>query len=503
MSGATPTDAAAAQDLCTDPFDDDKLNEECGVFGVFGEPDAAVLAVLGLHALQHRGQQSTGMVTYDGNQFHNVKGIGHVAKTYSDQKVRDELQGHMAIGHVRYATTGGMTQRNIQPLFAEYSFGGMAIAHNGNLTNAQLLRRKLQEQGSLFQSTSDTEVVVHLIAKSMRDQVEARLIDALIMAKGAFSMLAMTEDALFGIRDPMGVRPLVIGQTESGNYVLTSETCALDIIGAKFLRDVAPGEMVMVTKDGLTSTRPFPEAPSHFCIFEYIYFSRPDSQVEGRNVYKVRKAIGEELAVEKPVEADVVVPVPDSGVPAALGFAEKSGLPFELGIIRNHYVGRTFIQPTQSTRDLSVQRKHSANRGALQGKRVILVDDSIVRGTTSKKIVNMVKAAGAAEVHLRISSPPTMHPCFYGIDTPEKGELMAAQKSVEEMCTELGADSLAFISIDGLYRAAGHAKRNKSCPQFCDACFSGDYPIHNEDGEYVKSLGSKHKSLLHDRPLSE
>ncbi|GEO82375.1 amidophosphoribosyltransferase [Pararhodospirillum oryzae] len=469
--------------LSTDPFDPlegDTLHEECGVFGVFNDPDAAAHVALGLHALQHRGQEAAGIVSFDGSQFHSVKGPGHVSENFRAEGLIAGLQGHSAIGHVRYSTSGGTVMRNIQPLFAEFAFGGLAIAHNGNLTNALTLRETLVNRGCLFQSTSDTEVIIHLIAISICSSVEERIIDALRQVQGAYSIVALTNHALIGVRDPMGIRPLVLGQLD-GAYLLASETCALDIIGAEFVRDVEPGELVVITENGITSQRPFPARPSHFCVFEYIYFARPDSIVENRSVYDVRKAIGRELARESHVPADVVVPVPDSGVPSALGYAAEAGLPFEYGIIRNHYVGRTFIQPTDKTRNLGVKRKHNPNRSQLEGKRVILVDDSIVRGTTSTKIVEMVRQAGALEVHMRISSPPTIHPCYYGIDTPERDKLLAANYSVEDMARLLGVDSLAFVSLEGLYRAAGTPERDPVCPQFCDACFSGTYPIANRD----------------------
>ncbi|MCF8480458.1 MAG: amidophosphoribosyltransferase [Rhodospirillum sp.] len=472
--------ALTEPDFSTNPWDDDKLREECGVFGVFADADAAAHAALGLHALQHRGQEAAGIVTYDGAQFHSVKGPGHVSENFTSETVMSQLKGDSAIGHVRYSTSGGTVMRNIQPLFAEFAFGGLAIAHNGNLTNAMTLRDKLVHRGCLFQSTSDTEVIIHLIAISICSSVEDRMIDALRQVQGAYSIVALTNDALIGVRDPMGIRPLVLGQLD-GSYLFASETCALDIIGAEYIRDVEPGELIVVDKSGLRSIHPFPRTPSHFCVFEYIYFARPDSVVEGRSVYDVRKAIGGELARESHVDADVIVPVPDSGVPSALGYATEAGLPFEFGIIRNHYVGRTFIQPTDKTRHLGVKRKHNPNRGQIEGKRVVLVDDSIVRGTTSTKIVEMVRQAGATEVHMRIASPPTSWPCFYGIDTPERDKLLAANHSIEEMAKYLGVDSLAFISLDGLYRAAGMPERNAELPQYCDACFSGFYPLQNED----------------------
>ena len=457
--------------------DDDKLHEECGVFGVWDHADAAALVALGLHALQHRGQESTGIVTYDGERFHSHRGLGLVGENFSDARVMAGLPGRNAIGHNRYATTGDTVLRNVQPLYADFEFGGFAVAHNGNLTNATTLRRSLVRRGCLFQSTTDSEVFVHLIAISLYSTVVDRLIDGLKQVVGAYSLIALSEEALLGVRDPSGVRPLILGRLESGGWVLASETCALDIVGASFVRDVEPGEIVVINDKGVRSIKPFTRVPERFCIFEYIYFARPDSIVEGKPVYEARKRIGAELAREAGVPADVIVPVPDSGVPAAMGYAAESGVPFELGIIRNHYVGRTFIEPTDNIRHLGVKLKHSANRGVLEGRRVVLVDDSIVRGTTSRKIVEMVRAAGAREVHMRISSPPTTHSCFYGIDTPERSKLLAATHSVDEMAALIGADSLAFISNDGLYRALGHKGRDNTAPQYCDACFTGEYPV--------------------------
>ncbi|CAH2601553.1 Amidophosphoribosyltransferase [Rhodovastum atsumiense] len=461
---------------------DDKLHEECGVIGVWNHPDAAAVAALGLHALQHRGQEATGIVSYDGQRFHTHRGLGLVGDNFGDARVIGSLAGARAVGHNRYATTGDTVLRNVQPLYADFEFGGFAVAHNGNLTNAGALRRALVRRGCLFQSTTDSEVFIHLIAISLYSTVVDRLIDALKQVVGAYSLVALSNEALMGVRDPLGVRPLILGRIESnGSWVLASETCALDIVGASFVRDIEPGEIVVINDAGVHSIKPFGRQPARFCVFEYIYFARPDSIVEGLPVYEVRKRIGMELARESHVPADVIVPVPDSGVPAAMGYAKESGTPFELGIIRNHYVGRTFIEPTDSIRHLGVKLKHSANRAMLEGRRVILVDDSIVRGTTSRKIVEMVRHAGAAEVHMRISSPPTTHSCFYGIDTPERGKLLAAQHTVEEMAELIGADSLAFISQDGLYRALGHAGRDPARPHYCDACFSGNYPIALHD----------------------
>lgn len=462
--------------------DDDHLHEECAVFGIIGSPDAGAHAALGLHALQHRGQEATGIVTWDGSQFHARRGLGHVGKNFGDSSsdAMRELIGHAGIGHNRYSTTGGTNLRNVQPLFAEIELGGLAICHNGNLTNALELRQELVKQGCLFQSTTDTETIVHLMARSSATTFADRMVEALRRIEGAYSLICLTQDSVIGVRDALGVRPLVLGRLGDA-HILASETCAFDIIGAEFVRDVAPGEMVVLTDDGVQSFRPFQQKPGRFCVFEYIYFARPDSIVEGQSVYDARKAIGSELARESHVDADVVVPVPDSGVPAAVGYAEASGIRFELGIIRNHYVGRTFIEPMDHVRHLGVKLKHNANRAQLAGNRVILVDDSIVRGTTSTKIVEMVRAAGAREVHMRIASPPTTHSCFYGVDTPEREKLLAARMSLEEMATLIGVDSLAFVSMDGLYRAMGEAGRDENAPQYCDACLTGDYPIRLVD----------------------
>jgi amidophosphoribosyltransferase len=461
--------------------DADHFHDECGVFGVYGHPDAAALTALGLHALQHRGQEAAGIVTYDGEQFNAHRGMGLVGDNFSSKDVVAKLRGYSAIGHVRYATTGEVALRNVQPLYFEIEYGGLAICHNGNLTNSYQLRRQLVKRGSLFHTTSDTEVINHLIATSLQGTIIDRLVDALRQVEGAYSLAALTQDSVIGVRDPLGVRPLVVGRLADA-WIIASETCALDIIGAEFVRDVEPGEIVTADAEGLHSIKPFARKPERFCIFEYIYFARPDSVVEGRSVYEVRKRIGEELARESAVDADIVVPVPDSGVPAAIGYAQESGIPFELGIIRNHYVGRTFIEPTDQIRNLGVRLKHNANRN-LTGKRVILVDDSIVRGTTSRKIVEMVRNAGASEVHMRISSPPTTNSCFYGIATPDRDELLAARYDVDAMARLIGVDTLAFVSIDGLYQAMGRPGRDDSAPRFCDACFTGDYPIPLVDAE--------------------
>jgi amidophosphoribosyltransferase len=461
----------------------------CGVFGIYGHPDAAALTALGLHALQHRGQEAAGIVAFDGERFHAERRMGLVGDHFTQEKVISRLQGSAAVGHTRYSTTGETILRNVQPLFAELATGGLAIAHNGNLTNGLTLRKELIAQGAICQSTSDTEVILHLVARSQRPRLVERYIDALRALEGAWSLVALTNKKLVGARDPLGIRPLILGEL-NGAYILCSETCALDIIGARFVREIENGEVVVISEDGLESLRPFPKLAPRPCIFEYIYFSRPDSILGGRSVYEVRKAMGRELALESPADADVVVPVPDSGVPAALGYAQEAGLPFELGIIRNHYVGRTFIEPTQTIRLLGVKLKHNANRAAVQGKRIVLVDDSIVRGTTSVKIVRMMLEAGAKEVHMRIASPPITHPDFYGIDTPEQAHLLAASHTVEQMRDFIGVKSLAFSSVDGIYRAAGLEDRDNRRPQFTDHCFTGDYPTHLTDiaGERAKQL---------------
>lgn len=466
-----------------DAFTDDHFHDECGVFGIANAEDAAALTALGLHALQHRGQEACGIVAYDGQSYNIHRGLGLVGDTFEDHAVMEGLKGTSAIGHNRYATTGATILRNVQPYYGDLDIGGFTVAHNGNLTNAYKLRDELVQHGAIFQSTSDTEVIVHLVARAKGADVTARLVTALKQIEGAYALVALAQGKLIGVRDPNGVRPLVLGKLND-SYVLASETVALDIIGADFVRDIDAGEMVVIDGASLHSERPFAKAQHRFCIFEYVYFARPDSSAEGRSVYAARKEIGAELAREAPaVGAEVVVPVPDSGVPAAIGYAQAAGLPFELGIIRNHYVGRTFIEPTDHIRHLGVKLKHNANLGILKGKSVVLVDDSIVRGTTSRKIVEMVRAAGAREVHMRISSPPTAHPCFYGIDTPRKEELLANKMNMADIAAYIGVDSLAYISLDGLYRALGEAKRNEGAPQFCDACFSGNYPIALTDFE--------------------
>ncbi len=463
------------------PFDDDKLHEECGIFGVIGVADAANFVALGLHALQHRGQEAGGIVTYDHDTgFNSARRMGLVRDNFTTPDVMATLPGGLGIGHVRYSTAGNKGQtaiRDVQPFFGEFVSGGAAIAHNGNITNAVALRKELIERGSIFQSSSDSECIIHLMARSMGRSLTDRMEEALRKVDGAFSIVAMTQFNLIGCRDPLGVRPLVLGKVGDG-WALSSETCALDIIGATFEREIEPGEMVVIGPKGVESHFPFRRQKSRFCIFEHVYFSRPDSILGGRSVYETREAIGRELAIEAPVDADLVCPVPDSGTPAAIGYSLQSGIPFAMGIIRNQYVGRTFIEPTESIRNMGVRLKLNVNRALVRGKRIILVDDSVVRGTTSIKIREMILDAGAAEVHFRIASPPTAWPCFYGVDTPQREKLLAANMSEDEMRDHLGVDSLRFISLDGLYRAVGQTTgRNAASPQYCDACFSGDYPV--------------------------
>jgi amidophosphoribosyltransferase len=465
--------------LTTNPFDDDKLREECGVFGIWGADNAASFVALGLHALQHRGQEAAGITTFDGQSFHSHRAMGHVAGNFDRDDIIRRLAGRSGIGHVRYSTTGETALRNVQPLYAELAEGGFAVAHNGNLSNAMKLRRTLNRRGSIFQSTSDTEVIIHLVATSDRTAMLDRLTDALRQVEGAYSLVGLTEEGLVACRDPLGIRPLVMGKLGEA-IIFASETVALDVIGASFLRDIDPGELIIVNDGGIRSFRPFEQASPRPCVFEHVYFSRPDSIAEGVSVYEVRKNIGGELAREAPVEADYVVPVPDSGVPAAIGFAQASHIPFELGIIRSHYVGRTFIQPSQDVRNLGVKLKHNANSALVDGKNIVLIDDSIVRGTTSVKLVQMMRDAGAREVHMRVASPPTRHSCFYGVDTPEPAKLLAAQMNVEQMRDYINADSLAFVSIEGLYRALGQ-ERDANQPQRCDACFTGAYPTSLTD----------------------
>lgn len=461
--------------------DGDKLREECGIFGVIGAPEAAAAVALGLHALQHRGQEAVGISSFDGAEFFTRRGLGHVADNFSSGESIAELPGTMAAGHVRYSTTGGAGLRNVQPLYADLASGGFAVAHNGNISNARHLRNELVQKGAIFQSTSDTEVIIHLVATSRYPTMLDKLVDALRLVEGAYALIVMTPRGMAACRDPLGIRPLVMGKLGDAT-VFASETVGLDVVGADFVRQVEPGEFIEVDFDGAIRThRPFGETPGRPCIFEHVYFSRPDSIFNDRSVYESRKHIGIELAKEAPVEADLVVPVPDSGVPAAIGYSHQSGIPFELGIIRSHYVGRTFIQPSDGARHASVKRKHNANRKLVEGKRIVLIDDSIVRGTTSMKIVQMMRDAGASEIHFRVASPPTGHGCYYGVDTPERSKLLAGRMDVAAMCEFIHADSLAFVSIDGLYRAVGLPGRNQACPQYCDACFTGDYPTSLTD----------------------
>jgi amidophosphoribosyltransferase len=465
--------------------DDDALRLECGVFGAWGVEGASAVAALGLHSLQHRGQEACGIASFDGARFHTERHMGQVGEAFGGSDLIHRLPGSAAIGHTRYATAGASVIRNVQPMFADFETGGVALAHNGNLTNFLHLRRRLITEGAIFQSTSDSEVILHLIAHSRRSKLIDRFIDALRQIEGGYALVVLTNKKMIGARDPLGIRPLVLGDL-AGKPVLASETCALDMIGATFVRDVEHGEIVVCDEHGVQSLRPFPAARARPCLFEYVYFARPDSVVNGRSVYEVRKKMGERLAQEQPADADVVIPVPDSGVAAALGFSRQSGLPYELGIIRSHFVGRTFIQPTQGVRELGVRLKHSPNRAVLQGKRVVLIDDSIVRGTTSLKIVRMVREAGAREVHLRSASPPIAWPDFYGIDMPDRDKLLAATKTEEEMAALLEVDSLGFLSVEGLYHAMGAGPRNPVHPQFTDHYFTGDYPTRLLDREYAE-----------------
>jgi len=467
-----------------DDADADKLHEECGIFGAIGIKDAANFVALGLHALQHRGQEAGGIVSHDPEEgFNSARRFGYVRDNFTKQSLMKTLPGPLAIGHVRYSTSGGKAPviRDVQPFFGEFSMGGAAIAHNGNLTNANQLRRELIGRGAIFQSASDSECIIHLMARSMGRTIPDRIKEALRQVEGAFSIVAMTRSKLIGVRDPLGIRPLVMGKI-GGGTVLASETCALDIIGAEFVREIEPGEMVIISDDEVTSYRPFEEVKPRPCIFEYVYFSRPDSLLGGKSVYEVRREIGRQLALESYVEADMVCPVPDSGTPAAIGFSQESGIPFEMGIVRNQYVGRTFIEPTEQIRNMGVRLKLNVNKSLMKGKRVILIDDSIVRGTTSRKIKDMILEAGAKEVHFRIASPPTVWPDFYGVDMPTREELLAARMSEDEMAEYLGVDSLKFVSIDGLYRAVGEKDgRDPENPAYHDAVFTGDYPIAPKD----------------------
>ena len=489
----------------SDPEDDfsgqvSGMRHKCGVFGIFGHPNAAVITALGLHALQHRGQEAAGIASYDAedNKFHTERHLGLVGDNFGEDKgAIQRLAGQSAIGHNRYSTSGRVALRNIQPIFADLKTGGFAVAHNGNLTNARYLRQKLVDDGSIFQSTMDTEVILQLIARSMHDKVVERFIDAVRQIEGGFALVGLTNKKLIGARDPWGLRPLVLGELD-GAPVLASETCALDAVGATFIRDIENGEVVVITKSGIESYMPFPPRNSTPCVFEYLYFARPDSIMNGKSIYNVREELGRQLAKEHNVEADLVCPVPDGGNPAGLGYAEESSLPFKFGIIRNHYVGRTFIQPDQTSRQSSVSKKHAANRSQLEGKRVVLVDDSIVRGNTSRKIVQMVKAAGAAEVHFRVASPPIKNPDYYGIDMPDTEHLLASRMSIEEMREYLGVDSLGFLSLEGFYRALGVKERNPDAPQYADHCFTADYPTRLVDRDLDAQNGEEQLSLLED-----
>jgi amidophosphoribosyltransferase len=470
---------------------DDRLREECGVFGIYNHKDAATLTALGLHALQHRGQEACGINTFDGKHFYSVKRRGLVGDNFTSKKIIDQLPGNAAIGHNRYSTTGLPIIRNIQPFFADLHLGGISIAHNGNLTNAIHIRERMVKDGSIFQTTSDTETVVQLIAKSKRIKILDKIIDSIFQIQGGYAMVMLTNKKLIGIRDPFGIRPLVLGKL-GDSYIFASETCALDIIGAELVREVENGEIIIINKDGIESVKPFPKQNPRPCIFEYIYFSRPDSIVGGKGVYEYRKNLGKQLAIESPSEVDIVSSVPDSGNPAAIGYSEQSKIKFDMGIIRNHYVGRTFIEPTQQIRQLGVKLKHNPNKALIKNKKLVLIDDSIVRGTTSKKIVSMLYDAGAKEVHMKISSPPIKYPDYYGIDTPNVEELLAANNSIEEMRKIIGVKTISFLSIDGVYKALGHNKRDDKNPQFTDHCFTGDYPVKPMD---LKNQNDKNNQL--------
>ena len=453
-----------------------KLNEECGVFGVSNSNDAAAITALGLHALQHRGQEGCGIVSFDGQKYYSEKRFGLVGDSFNKERVLKNLLGKHAIGHNRYSTTGENTLRNIQPFFADTNAGGIGVAHNGNLTNSVTLRNKLVEDGAIFYTTSDTETIVQLIAKSKRNKTVDKVIDAIFQIQGGYALVMLTQSTLIGVRDPYGIRPLIIGKIKD-SYVLASETCALDIIGAKYVRDVENGEIVLIENNELKSFKPFPPRKVRPCVFEYIYFARPDSLLDGKSAYEHRKNLGIELAKENKIDADIIVPVPDSGNAAAIGFSQHLGINFELGLIRNHYVGRTFIEPSQKIRSLGVKLKLNANQSTIKDKRIILIDDSLVRGTTSHKIVKMLYDAGAKEVHVKIACPEIRYPDFYGVDTPTKKELLAANKTNTEICEYIGAKSLDFLSLEGLYRAIGFEKRNDTYPQLTDHYFTGDYPV--------------------------
>ena len=471
----------------------DKLREECGIFGISNHEDASALVALGLHALQHRGQEGCGIVSFDGNNYHSEKRQGLVGDHFTDPGTLKKLPGSFALGHNRYSTTGETSLRNIQPFFADLHMGGLSVAHNGNLTNALLLRETLVKEGAIFRTTSDTETIVQLIAKSKREKFIDKLIDALFQIQGGYSLILMTNKKLVGVRDPFGIRPLVVGKLK-GSYIFASETCALDIVGASFIREVENGEIVIIENNKIKSIKPFPKQKQRPCIFEYIYFARPDSLIDGKCAYEYRKNLGRELANETDLNADLIIPVPDSGVPAALGYAENSNKKFELGLIRNHYVGRTFIEPAQNIRSLGVKLKLSSTKTIVRNKSIILIDDSLVRGTTCHKIVNMLYEAGAKEVHVRIACPEIKYPDFYGVDMPTKEELLAYKKNNQEMCSYIKAKSLKFLSLDGLYKALTGEKRNTIYPQFSDHYFTGDYPVKPMDN--LQGMKVKQLSLL-------
>ena len=474
-------------------FNSDKLKEECGIFGISNHEDASALVALGLHALQHRGQEGCGIVSFDSKNYHSEKRQGLVGDHFTDPETLKKLPGNFAIGHNRYSTTGETSLRNIQPFFADLHMGGLSVAHNGNLTNALLLRDSLVKDGAIFRTTSDTETIVQLIAKSKRDKFTDKLIDALFQIQGGYSLVLMTNKKLIGVRDPFGIRPLVIGKLKN-SYIFASETCALDIVGATFVREVENGEIIVIENEELKSIKPFPKQKPRPCVFEFIYFARPDSLIKGKCAYEYRKNLGFELAKETDLKADLVVPVPDSGVPAALGFAEKSKKKFELGLIRNHYVGRTFIEPTQSIRSLGVKLKLSATKTIVKDKIIVLIDDSLVRGTTCHKIVKMLYDSGAKEVHVRIACPEIKFPDFYGVDMPTKEELLANKKNNQQMCDYIKAASLKFLSLDGLYKALTGVERNSNYPQFSDHYFTGEYPVKPTDN--MVGLEVKQLSLL-------
>ena len=480
-------------------FNFDKLKEECGVFGIYNHPDSSALVALGLHALQHRGQEGCGIVSFDGNNYHSEKRQGLVGDHFTDPQTLNRLPGNFAIGHNRYSTTGETSLRNIQPFFADLHMGGLSVAHNGNLTNALLLRETLVKEGAIFRTTSDTETIVQLIAKSKREKFEEKLIETLFQIQGGYSIVLMTNKKLVGVRDPFGIRPLVIGKLKN-SFIFASETCALDIVGASFIREVENGEIVIIENEKLKSIKPFPKQKPRPCVFEYIYFARPDSLIKNKCAYEYRKNLGSELAKETDVKADLVVPVPDSGVPAALGYSEQSKKKFDLGLIRNHYVGRTFIEPTQNIRSLGVKLKLSSTKTIVKNKSIILIDDSLVRGTTCHKIVKMLYDSGAKEVHVRIACPEIRYPDFYGVDMPTREELLAHKKNNKEMCDYINAKSLKFLSLDGLYQALIQEKRNVDYPQFSDHYFTGDYAIKPHDN--IEGLKVKQLSLLSGKSIS-